>query len=61
VVVDDAAVRRRLGAVRHPVVADDAGDARPVALEDAGASRGLGGAVRGTVAPGRERLLVAPE
>src|SRR4051812_9300912 len=51
----------RLGTVAAAIIAHDLRDPQPVGAEDALPPQSLGGAVRGPIAPGRHRSLVAPE
>jgi hypothetical protein len=58
-VVKRAAVLGRLRAFVHAVVADHAGDAQPIILENGGAALGLSPAMLRRIAPFFDRGLVA--
>jgi hypothetical protein len=55
------AIGRCLGTIRHPVIADHVGDAQLVVGEDTRTPVSLRRAMRSVVAPGTNRILVAPE
>ena len=60
-VVRGAAVLWRLCTVVHAVIADDAGDAQPLIVENRFAALALGCAMLRHVASGRDGLLISEE
>src|SRR5205823_5103740 len=61
VIVNGPAVRRRLVAFIHSVVAQDGSDSQPVTGKNAMSSFRLGGAMLLCLPPARDRILVAPK